>query len=37
MKCEVLDWILEKQKNISGKADEIWIKSVIQFTLMDQC
>lgn len=37
MKCEVLVWIPEQQKNISGKADEIWIKSVTQLTLMDQC
>lgn len=29
MTCEIVDWILEEKKDINGKPDEIWVKSVV--------
>lgn len=29
MQCNILDWILKQKKNINGKTDRIWIKSVV--------
>lgn len=30
MQCEILDWILERKKNVSGKSAGIHIKSVVK-------
>lgn len=36
MQCDILDWILEQKKDISGKNGRIQIKFVAQLTVMFQ-
>lgn len=37
MSCGILDWILEQNKDISGKANEIQIKPRVQLIVLHWC